>query len=257
MGGTLLTKEEDILDGFISLFADDPKEESSNPDSETLNGITEEALNGGIESSIQIRISKRNRQRKEHANSKRAKKYTSPSEELTRLQIREDIRKMRDPLPHIKEILKLIGFDEFLNHEKYLPDSNLMHRPKYSVYRDDDTGIDDDVQFIGINTKEKRKRKRKRKHRHHGDYHLSRTDDVSPSPNSVFSVLSNEQNGDAQNVINIDFDDGAEPQRKRTKQSEGADEILKCPKCHKIFTLEVDLLIHKYVAPDCMSFERI
>jgi len=202
-------------------------------------------LNGGIESSIRTRMKMRNRQRKEHANFKRAKKYVSPSEELTRLQIREDIRKMRNPkMENIEEILKMIGFTQFVNHEKYLPESNLMNRPRPNQYREEDNVIDDDVQFVGI-TKHKKKRKRKRKHRHHADYHLAKPDEVSPS-NSVLSMVSNEQNGESlpRNVINIgDFDDGAEPQRKKAKPS--GDEVLKCHRCNKVFTLEVDLLIHK------------
>jgi len=248
VGGTLLTKEEDILDGFISLF-DEPKEESSDTAVNAEDVAMEEAVSGGIESSIRLRMRSRIRQRKEHAHFKRAKKYNTPSEELTRLQIREDIRKMRNPqMDHIADILNMIGFSAFIDHERYLPGSNLMNRPKHSVYREDEA--EDDVQFIGV--KHKKKRKRKRKHRHRSDHHhSSKPEDVYPS-NIAFSEHSNERNGESRslNVINIDgFDDGTEPRRKRLKpaESEGASEVLMCPHpgCYKVFALEVDLLIHK------------
>jgi len=252
VGGTLLTKEEDILDGFISLFAE-PKEESVNPaDSGNAEDVTmEEAVNGGIESSIRMRMRSRVRQRKEHAHFKRAKKYNTPPEELTRLQIREDIRKMRNPqMEHMAEILDLIGFSAFINHERYLPDSNLMNRPKHSVYREDDVVIDADVQFIGLDNKHKKKRKRKRKHRHRSDHdHHPKAEDMYSS-NIAFSELPYARNGEprSQNAINIDrFDDGSEPRRKRLKPDANTSEGLRCPHpgCYKVFELEVDLLIHK------------
>merc|ERR1712154_196549 len=93
------------------------------------------------------------RTRMEQQNSKKAKKYTAPSEELTRLQIRDDIRKMRNPKMHeIKNILRGIGLEQFVNHKAYIQTAT-HHQINYNLYNDDD------VQFISQPPTKHRKKK--------------------------------------------------------------------------------------------------
>ena len=185
---------------------------------------------------------------------KKAKKYSAPSEELTRLQIREDIRKMRHPeTDEIKDILKLIGFQQYINHKTYksINDDNYYYVNSNNNIRnhnndhdndndndnDDDDDDDDDVQFIGINTTKPKKKKKKK------------LDHLSPS-NSVFSISSENNN---KNDKDIDINDNDEPPQKKQKlnnnnnnnNNKNEESIIKCGKCNKIFTLEVDLLLHK------------
>jgi len=224
VGGTLLTKEEQIVDGFVPLFAAQHEETPTDSVNGDHDGTAEEATNGGTESTIRKRMRTRNRQRRDFATAKRAKKYCAPSEELTRLQIREDIRKMRNPkIEDMEQILKVIGFDEFVNHESF--EKYALNRSKFGAYHNGEAAADEDVQFIGVSKANKKKRKRKRRGlaRNNADYALSKHDEVSPA----------------------DSANGAEPQRKRLKAGGEATEVLQCPQCHKIFTLEVDLLIHK------------
>merc|ERR1712087_1081841 len=158
----------------------------------------------------------------------------------TRLQIREDIRKMRNPKMHeIKMILKTlgIGFEKYINHKAY------YHQPQQQedVYLDDvddDDGVGEeeeeeeeedmnnevpnDIQFIQMHSKRKKKKKKKRKRRHY------EFDQNGSSTQTSASFIMNRE----------------EPHRKKIKMNNNSDAI-KCRKCNRIFTLEVDLLLHK------------
>merc|ERR1712244_125183 len=156
----------------------------------------------------------------------------------TRLQIRDDIRKMRNPKMHeIKNILRGIGLEQFVNHKAYIQTAT-HHQINYNLYNDDD------VQFIS-QPPTKHRKKKKKKHRDY-DYHGHHIN-ASPS-NSVFSISSDPANinNNKRTVINIDHH--IQPQKKKQKLSvtnNGSQEAIKCDQCNKIFTLEVDLLLHR------------
>merc|ERR1712228_282346 len=77
----------------------------------------------------------------------------------------------------------------------------------------------------------KKRKKKKRKHRHYNDYEQNRAFSISDNNN----ILNGHQsmNGDQP------------PHRKKQKIMNNNSEVIKCRKCNKIFTLEVDLLLHK------------
>jgi len=239
IGGFLLNAEE-IVDGFECLFPDQPNDESSNQN-DSANGDEMAGAEDG-EGTIRSRMKMRNRQRRDHANSKRAKKYSNPPDELTRLQIREDIRKIRTPqMSDMTEILSFCGLAQYASHEKYLADSNLMNMPTQSLYREADDD-EEDGQFIGARAKHKRKRKRKRT-AEPALPKLESTPHHSQANQPVFSI-SNGSNG-GPHSMHMGFADVAEPQRKRMKASEDSINLRKCPNCYKEFPLEIDLLMHK------------
>merc|ERR1712130_519473 len=196
------------------------------------------------ENNTQIRRSRRNQ------NHKKAKKYCAPSDELTRLEIREDIRKMRKPKMHeIKIILKTLGIDfiNYIDHSAYSFDASSNYQQQdeedEDVYLDDDNNDNDDeededineehddIQFIGMHSKHKKKKKKKRKHRNY---------DYEQNNNQNFSISDNNNILNGHQAMN-----GDEPHRKKQKIINNNPDAIKCGKCNKIFTLEVDLLLHK------------
>merc|ERR1712228_420984 len=253
VGGTLLNTD-DIATKYININVDEHKNDNEQQYISAM--IQSTAINNeeddneeeevvGIESennNTNIRRSRRNQ------NHKKAKKYCAPPEELTRLEIREDIRKMRNPKMHeIKIILKTLGIDfvNYIDHSAYSFDASSNYQQQdeeeEDVYLDDDDDIDeededfnqehDDIQFIGMHSKHKKKKKKKRKHRHYNDYEQNRAFSISDNNN----ILNGHQsmNGDQP------------PHRKKQKIMNNNSEAIKCRKCNKIFTLEVDLLLHK------------
>merc|ERR1712176_781454 len=90
----------------------------------------EDEVVADTENNSNIRRSRRNQSHK------KAKKFSAPSEELTRLQIREDIRKMRNPkIADMKVILAKIGFKDYIGHKAY-------------CFDEDNVAVEEDVQFI-------------------------------------------------------------------------------------------------------------
>jgi len=215
----------------------------------------DEDVGADSENNSNIRRSRRNQ------NHKKAKKYCAPSEELTRLQIREDIRKMRNPKMHeIKLIVQKLGagFESYIDHKVYSFDAGTTAAAT-DVYLDDagedddddDDGNEDnfdDIEFIEMHSKHKKKKKKKRKR--HYDYQQNGVNAVkypSSSPNSAFRISA------SNNILNDhQAMNGNEPLRKKQKvvnnnnnHNHNSTEAIKCGKCNKLFTLEVDLLLHK------------
>eukprot|EP01083_Nonionella_stella_P075093 203926_1 len=129
---------------------------------------------------------------------KKARKHCVPSDELTRIQIREDIRKMRNPkMDEIKMVLKAIGLKHFVNHKAYV-----------DLYGNENEKA--------INVVQKTKKKRKQRN-YDSDY-----EDETYCKNGY-----------------------QQPQPHKKKHKMNDREPIKCNKCGKIFTLEVDLLLHR------------
>jgi len=170
------------------------------------------------ESTAASNVRRRAQLRREQQNVKRARKYVPPSQELSRLQIREDIRRMRSP-------------------SKHRNDKGYVHGDA-----EEDEGRD-------THRKEKRRR---------------RDDSASPAPTApsapsaqsllTLSALSGDPKpvtGERGNELSM------EPQRKRQRVNgvgvgvAVSAEPIKCTQCNKIFTLEVDLLLHKTNVAHC------
>ena len=249
VGGTLLNTDE-IATKYININVDEHNDENEQYISSMLqcnlvnddDEEEEDEVGAESENNTNIRRSRRNQ------NHKKAKKYVAPPEELTRLQIREDFRKMRNPKMHeIKMILKTlgIGFEDYIDHKAYSfdPSTNYQQEEEeeddvYMDHDDDDVDEDDDedaqmneelddIQFIGMQSKHKKKKKKKRK-RNHYEYEQHEV-----PQNSAFIINGHQ-------TMN-----GEEPHRKKQKIINNNSEAIKCRKCNKIFTLEVDLLLHK------------
>merc|ERR1712228_271795 len=91
--------------------------------------------------------------------------------------------------------------------------------------------IKNTMTFNLLECTQSKKKKKKRKHRHYNDYEQNRAFSISDNNN----ILNGHQsmNGDQP------------PHRKKQKIMNNNSEAIKCRKCNKIFTLEVDLLLHK------------
>eukprot|EP01083_Nonionella_stella_P063002 163781_1 len=180
--------------------------------------------------------------RLDQQNSKRAKKYTAPTDELTRVQIREDIRKMRNPNMHqIKSTLKAIGLKEFMNHGAYIELYDSGSEKQQNA---------NEVQFIA-----KRKRK-KRKHRNYESYDYAYDyGEYYHNSNNLNNGYQLQQNNNNNSVFSISSETNInheqaqplqpQPQPLKKKQKMNNHEPIKCNQCNKIFTLEVDLLLHR------------
>merc|ERR1712154_392541 len=100
-------------------------------------------------------------------------------------------------------------------------------------------GNEEDIQFIEMHSKRKKKKKKKKRKRHY-DYQQNGVKYPSSSPNSAFRISASNNILNNQAAMN-----GNEPLRKKQKVISNSNEAIKCGKCNKLFTLEVDLLLHK------------
>ncbi len=115
-----LLKSDEIANKYMNNTINEKTNNDNNNNSSIGDNNKNNNNNNNINNTNNMRKT-RARIRIEQQNYKKAKNYCAPSEELTRLQIREDIRKMRNPkMTEIKNILKIIGFNQFINHKAYI-----------------------------------------------------------------------------------------------------------------------------------------
>merc|ERR1712032_308267 len=167
----------------------------------------------------------RTRRSRRNQNNKKAKNYVPPNEELTRLQIRADLRLMMSKSKRLDEHgASTTNYQAISTSDAYLDGDS--HDNNDDNEEDDETF--DHVQFV------KRKRKKKRSKKRHFDQ--------SPSPNDTFRISANGHSH--QQAMN-----GIPPLKKQkvldNTTNNGSADVIKCGKCQKLFTLEVDLLLHK------------
>mmetsp|Transcript_52603 Transcript_52603/g.87115 ORF Transcript_52603/g.87115 Transcript_52603/m.87115 type:complete len:584 (+) Transcript_52603:112-1863(+) len=224
------------------IVGNDDDDDDDDDDEDDDEGEEEE----DVYNSVNVGVRRRARTRLEQQHFKKAKKYCAPPDELTRLQIRNDIRKMRNPqMNDISSVLKLVGFERYIGHKSYVslmqpPRSNNNNNKSAHSYENnghshnygDGGGGDDEVQFIGTSTTTTE----------------SHTNN-NASKRAVIDIADNRQSTATAAATSASKYDCGPPSKKAKLQSTnkelGTVASFTCNKCGKAFAMEVDLILHK------------